>query len=143
MAIKTITMATLRAVAVMRLISIADTFTAHLVKLKLIPQSRDVDHWRKEIAAYLVQAQRLTYLKAGKRMKLKDLESSLFYIDIPRTIESVVLDVCEDYDIPRMATTQSVLDYAVRIYETLGPLILEDRIRTKDDWYKVVRELTK
>ena len=124
--VKTLAMALPRSRAIGNLTDLAHTLTTHIVKVRLMPDSRDQPHWRKEIAAYLNRAQSYTFVKGGKRLKLKDLSESLFHIDSRAGIQSIIFGLRSDYtfDNPKPSEIALIHKAVVRVYHELGPYVI-------------------
>ena len=128
--VKTLAMALQRARAIGNLTDLAHTLTTHIVKVLLMPDSRDQQHWRKEIAAYLNRAQSYTFVKGGKRLKLKDLSESLFHIDSCDGMQSVIFGLRNDYtfDNPKPSEIALIHKTVVRVYHELGPYVISSNL---------------
>jgi hypothetical protein len=127
-----------------RLIDLSDQMSLHMLKITLMPNNRGQDHWRGEVANWLYQADYLSSLKSGKRLKPQDLLDSIFAINEIKELKKRIVRLADlGYSVPDVIEVDLVKlrEHLLRIYRDLAIYLSEGQDTKISTWRRILDKI--
>ncbi len=121
----------------LRLIDLSSPVAFHMLKILLLPDRQEQNHWRNEVANWLHLADQQSSVKGGKRLRVDDLMDSIFAVTEISALEKKIINLIRDgYDLraPQNIDMQSIQHRLVRMYKSLAKALSEGGDETIASW---------